>query len=70
MNREKPLDSINKRHPARFMLPSILSELGRTIVAGSGRQAIQLTAVLIFLMFSGNAMANNREHQQIALVGT
>ncbi|HFF9494325.1 lactonase family protein [Serratia marcescens] len=70
MNREKPLDSINKRHPARFMLPSILSELGPTIVAGSGRQAIQLTAVLIFLMFSGNAMANNREHQQIALVGT
>ncbi|WP_230328927.1 lactonase family protein [Serratia sp. YC16] len=70
MNREKSLDPINKRQQVRFMLPFTLPAPGRTRVAGLGQQAIKFTVVLIFFMFSGNAMANKQEHQKIALVGT
>ncbi|MGK8842050.1 hypothetical protein ACRS8K_00375 [Serratia marcescens] len=70
MSIEKPPDSMNKRHYARRMLPLTLSVSGGASVAGLARQAIQFALVLTLFMFSGNAMANNREHQQIALVGT
>ncbi|WP_226873130.1 lactonase family protein [Serratia marcescens] len=70
MSIEKSPDSMNKRHYARRMLPLTLSVSGGAGVAGLARQAIQFSLALTLFMFSGNAMANNREHQQIALVGT
>lgn len=66
MSIDKPSGSINKHHRALFMLPLTLP----VNVKGLGRQAIQLALALTLLMFSGNAMANNREPHQIALVGT
>ncbi|WP_427192145.1 lactonase family protein [Serratia marcescens] len=70
MSVEKSPDSMNKRHYAFGMLPLTLSVSGWVNVAGLGWQVIQLMLALTLFMFSGNAMANNREHQQIALVGT
>ena len=70
MSIEKSPDSMNKRHYARRMLPLTLSVSGGASVAGLARQAIQFALALTLFMFSGNAMANNREHQQIALVGS
>lgn len=70
MSVEKSPDSMNERHYALCMLPLTLSVPGRVNAAGLGWQVIQLTMALTLFMFSGNAMANNREHQQIALVGT
>lgn len=70
MSIDKPSGSINKHHRALFMLPLTLLAFGRVNVKSLGRQAIQLALALTLFMFSGNAMANNREPQQIALVGT
>lgn len=70
MSIDKPSGSINKHHRALFMLPLTLPAFGRVNVKSLGRQAIQLALALTLFMFSGNAMANNREPQQIALVGT
>lgn len=70
MSVEKSPDSMNKRHYAFGMLPLTLSVSGWVNVVGLGWQVIQLMLALTLFMFSGNAMANNREHQQIALVGT
>ncbi|UKG73436.1 lactonase family protein [Serratia marcescens] len=70
MSVEKSPGSMNKHHYAFGMLPLTLSVSGWVNVAGLGWQVIQLMLALTLFMFSGNAMANNREHQQIALVGT
>lgn len=70
MGMENHSDTINKRYYDLFMLPLTLSVSGIGIVAGLGMLAIQLALALTLFMFSGNAMANNREHHQIALVGT
>lgn len=70
MSIEKSSGSINKHRRALFMLPLTLPAFGRVNVKGLGRQAIQLALALTLSMFSGNAMANNREQHQIALVGT
>ncbi|MCW7609325.1 lactonase family protein [Serratia bockelmannii] len=70
MSVEKSPGSMNKHHYAFGMLPLTLSVSGRVNVAGLGWQVIQLMLALTLFMFSGNAMANNREPQQIALVGT
>ncbi|EPQ1334464.1 MULTISPECIES: hypothetical protein [Serratia] len=69
MNRENRPDSMNKRHHILLLLYLRLSAFGRIIVAGLGKRAIQFTLAFILFMFSGNAMANNREHQPIALAG-
>ncbi|WP_240660531.1 lactonase family protein [Serratia marcescens] len=70
MSKEKSSGSINKHRRALFMLPLTLPAFGRVNVKGLGWQAIQLALALTLFMFSGNAMANNREQHQIALVGT
>ncbi|MBH2555617.1 hypothetical protein P8971_06300 [Serratia marcescens] len=69
MNRENRPDSMNKRHRALLLLYLRLSAFGRIIVAGLGKRAIQFMLAFILFMFSGNAMANNWEHQPIAVVG-
>ncbi len=69
MDRENLPDSMNKRHRALLLLYLRLSAFGRIIVAGLGKRAIQFMLAFILFMFSGNAMANNREHQPIALAG-
>ncbi|BEO43484.1 hypothetical protein SMQE13_28350 [Serratia marcescens] len=69
MDRETRPDSMNKRHHALLLLYLRLSAFGRIFVAGLGKRAIQFTLAFILFMFSGNAMANNREYQPIALAG-
>ncbi|BCZ58745.1 hypothetical protein SL267_33620 [Serratia marcescens] len=69
MDRENRPDSMNKRHRALLLLYLRLSAFGRIIVAGLGKRAIQFMLAFILFMFSGNAMANNREHQPIVLAG-
>lgn len=69
MDRENRPESMNKRHRALLLLYLRLSAFGRIIVAGLGKRAIQFTLAFILFMFSGNAMANNWEHQPIALAG-
>ncbi|WP_420067097.1 hypothetical protein [Serratia ureilytica] len=69
MNRENRPDSMNKRHHALLLLYLRLSAFGRIIVASLGQRAIQFMLAFILFMFSGNAMANNWEHQPIVLAG-
>ncbi|WP_148874953.1 hypothetical protein [Serratia marcescens] len=69
MVRENRPDAINKRHHAHRLLHLRLPDFGRIIAAGLERRTNQFTLAFVLFMFSGDAMANHREHQQTALAG-